>query len=215
MIIPALITFATLSMFQVTTFGSLMPTHQPQVLASHTISLDNRYPVKSVSDVFKDNILLTANYLNGLPKTRTPNWEEVRKSATYSFVLQPNEVFAFHEDVYPEFKGKIARTTTAHFNGLEGFKSDGYLMGDGVCHLASLIYWSAKDANLIAIAPTNHNFAVIPQVPREYGVAIFDNPGNPSASANQNLYITNNKTKPVEFKLIFDGVNLTSEISEL
>ena len=108
----------------------------------------------------------------------------------------------------PEYEGKITKTTNAHFNFQEGFKTDGYLYGDGVCHLASLIYWVAKDAGLDAYAPNNHNFAIIPEISKEYGVSIYNHPNNKAKGQRQNLYITNNKEKAVTFKFEYDGVNL-------
>ena len=96
-------------------------------------------------------------------------------------------------------------TTNAHFNYQDGFKSDGYLTGDGVCHLASLMYWAAKDAGLTAYAPTSHDFAIINGVPREYGVSIYSVPDDFDTSARQNLYIQNNLNFPVAFIFNYDG----------
>lgn len=67
----------------------------------------------------------------------------------------------------------------------EGLISDGYLTGDCVCHLASLIYWAARDAGLTALAPTNHDFTTIPEVPKEYGVSIYFTPGAREANAQK------------------------------
>src|SRR6266404_7052957 len=146
-------------------------------LASRTFSLDDRYGNKYVSDIFKDNILLTMSYMDGEVKSKADiDWNKVESDFNYQFTLKPGEEFAFHDQVLPAYSKNIVATTNAHYNYDEGFKSDGYLTGDGVCHLASFIYWVAKDANLDAYAPTNHNFANIPDVPKEYGVAIFTNP---------------------------------------
>ncbi len=163
-------------------------------LAVRSISLDRRHDNTFVNSVMRDNILLTLKYM------------------TYNVTLNPGEVFAFHEDVLPEYKEKTIKTTNAHFNYADGFKSDGWLMGDGVCHLASLIYWAARDAGLAAAAPANHDFANIPQVPREYGVSIYFYPGRPEANARQNLYITNTFEKPVSFVFAYDGDNLTVKV---
>jgi vancomycin resistance protein YoaR len=108
--------------------------------------------------------------------------------------------------VLPQFTGKVTQTMNAHFMWDEGFKSDGWLTGDGVCHLASLIYRAAKDAGLETLAPTNHNFADIPEVPKEYGVSIF------ARNPQQNLYITNTFDKPVQFAFTYDGTNLTVKV---
>jgi vancomycin resistance protein YoaR len=90
----------------------------------------------------------------------------------------------------------------------EGFKYDGDVTGDGVCHFASLIYWTAKDAGLTAYAPSNHNFAKINDVPREYGVAIM------APSPLGNLYIIDNQDKPVTFVFDYDGTNLSVSATE-
>ncbi len=195
------------------TFGQLItPVPTQQVLASHEMSLNDRYPVKSVSDVFKDNILLNIAYMDGKVTSKDNiSWDEIEKPFHYELTLKPGEVFAFHDDVLDQYKGKAGYTTHAHFTGQEGFKSDGYLYGDGVCHLASLIYWTAKDAGLDAVAPTNHDFMKIPEIPKEYGVAIYDNPSTPGSNAKQNLYVTNNQDKPVT--LVFDYASDNLKIS--
>ncbi len=167
------------------------------VRSERTFSLRDRYPDPWVNDIFRYNILHTLDLMN---------------QKSYSFTLNPGEVFAFHEDVLPQFEGKVAATMRAHFNYTDGFKSDGYLTGDGVCHLASLIYWAAKDAGLGTLAPTNHDFANIPEVPKEYGVSIFYNPATHDANAQQNLYITNTFDKPVQFAFAINGTNLTVKV---
>ncbi|OGH13341.1 MAG: hypothetical protein A2687_05140 [Candidatus Levybacteria bacterium RIFCSPHIGHO2_01_FULL_38_26] len=87
-------------------------------------------------------------------------------------------------------------------------------MGNGVCHLASLIYLAAKTAGLDAYAPTSHDFAVIPEISKEFGVSIYSYPGHVTANARQNLYITNNKKNPVIFEFIYDGENLKLSVYE-
>ena len=185
------------------------PLVQSHVLSSHQFSLDNRYPVQSVSDVFKDNILLNLAYLDGSVKeAKDINWDQIRKPFTHEFNLEPGKTFAFHDDVLDQYKNSLIKTTQAHFNSTEGFKTDGYLFGDGVCHLASLIYWVAKDAGLESKAPTAHDFMSIPDISKEYGVSIYSNPFSKGSNAQQNLYITNNKSKPVSFRFEYDGTNL-------
>lgn len=180
------------------------------VLSSHEISLDKRYSVESVNTVFRDNILLNIAYLKGTVKNpSTIDWEEVQKPFKYEFKLKPGESFAFHDDVLPEYSGKIVKTTNAHFNAAEGFKSDGYLFGDGVCHLASIMYWVAKDAGIEVKAPTGHDFMVIPEIPKEYGVSIFSN------NAAQNLYIKNNKDKDLVFRFEYQNSEFKVSIAEV
>lgn len=176
-------------------------------LASRSFSMDDRYGNKFVNDVFKDNILLTISYMAGSVRSKADiSWAQVEAPFHYEFTLKPGEVFAFHEGVLPQYKNKVAVTTGVLFNSIEGFKYDGDLVGDGVCHLASLIYWAAKDAGLDAYAPSNHNFAKINDVPKEYGVGIL------APSPLGNLYITNNKEVPVTFAFDFDGTNLTISV---
>lgn len=186
------------------------------VIASEQMNMNQRYGNIFVNDVFKDNILLTLNYMNGkVASAKDINWSEIEKPGTYEFTLKPGEEFAFHGDVLPEYKGKIAVTTKAHFNYTDGFKSDGYLMGDGVCHLASFMNWVAKDAGLETVVLRNHDFAVIPGVDRKYGVGIYDNPAEPGSSGYSNLYIKNTKNETVKFVFNFDGTNLKLNIVEL
>lgn len=197
---------------------NLLPGEQAitqRVVAQKEMPLDNRYNNQFVNDVFKNNILLNLAYLSGRVTSPKINWEEVTKPFQYQFTLEPNKTFAYHEAVKDQYKNSLVKTTNAHFNGLEGFKTDGYLFGDGVCHLASLINWVAKDAGLSVEAPTNHNFANIPDVPKEYGVSIYSNPYSYGSSALQNLYITNNKAKPVAFKFEYKNNKVKVSIVEL
>ena len=177
-------------------------------LSQHSISLADRYGNPYVNNVFRENILLNIAYITGsVSKVSDIDWQKINKQNHIALVLKPGEVFAFHDDVLPTYRDKKIITTNAHFSGSEGFLSDGYLYGDGVCHLASLMYWAAKDAGLATLAPTNHNFTNIPEISREYGVAIF------SPSQQQNLYIENNFDKPVIF--LFDYNNDVLSLSIL
>ncbi len=197
-------------------FGPINPMQHPQsrVLSTHQMSLTDRYQVPSVNDVFKDNILLNIAYMNGrVASPRDINWNSLNKPFQTHFILQPGEMFAFHDDVLPQFEGKVTKTTKAHFNAQEGFKSDGYLFGDGVCHLASLIGWAARDAQLDVVAPTNHDFMTIPEIPSKYGVSIYAASGESSVSEQQNLYIKNNFKKPIAF--VFDYKNEQLKVSVL
>ncbi|MBI3486172.1 VanW family protein [Candidatus Daviesbacteria bacterium] len=196
--------------------GQLETIFLPHTLSSHTIKLDERIDGGGwASDIMADNILLTLDYLNSSSvDPEDINWDDVRRNREIDFKLMPNETFAFQEDVLPEYQGKIAKTTNAHFNYQEGFKSDGYLVGDGVCHLASLMYWVAKDASLDALAPTNHNFMTIPGISREYGVSIFYSPEAKASNSKQNLYIRNNKPNPILFKFVVNDKNLEASVEE-
>lgn len=179
------------------------------VIASHEFSLTDRYGNEFVNDVFKDNILLTVKYTTGGKLNPSNiNWDEITKPFQAKLTLKPGDTFAFHDDVLSQFEGKVTKTTNAHFNSSEGFKSDGYLVGDGVCHLASLLYWVAKDAGLAALAPTRHDFAPVPDVPSKFGVSIYNNAGKSSSNELQNLYISNTKSKTVTFVFNYDGSKL-------
>lgn len=207
---------ASISTIAVLTFNQLVsPLPAEIVVASQEISLENRYAVKSVSDIFRDNILLNLAYIEGkVGKKEDINWDEIKKPFTYQFRLEPNQTFAYHDDVLEEYKSSLVKTTQAHFNSSEGFKTDGYLYGDGVCHLASLIYWVAKDASLDAIAPTNHDFMVIPEIDKKYGVSIYSNPNAKGSHQNQNLYVKNNRSKAIAFKFEYNGEKLKASVIE-
>lgn len=210
-------TIGTLAILPLT-FGSLLGlgSNDSFLLASREISLQNRYENKFVNDVFKDNILLSLAYLgNRIYSSRDIKWEEISKPFQYEFKLEPNKTFAFHEDVEDKYKNSLVKTTNAHFNFTDGFKTDGYLFGDGVCHLASLINWVAKEAGLSVEAPTNHNFAPIPDIPKEYGVSIYNNPVSKGANALQNLYITNNRSKTISFKFKYADNKVKVSIVQL
>lgn len=209
-------TLVKISTAAIVTFGSITtPLTSEHVVSSHEISLDNRYPVKSVSEIMKDNILLNIAYMDGRVKQKSDiNWDEIKKPLQYEFRLEPNQTFVYHDDVLSEFKDSLIKTTNAHFNAQEGFKTDGYLFGDGVCHLASLMYWVAKDAGLDALAPTNHDFMNIPEISREYGVSIFSNPYAKGSYAQQNLYVTNNKNKAITFKFEYSDDKLKVSVVE-
>lgn len=211
--IPTLLFALMMPFLQGSPLRALTP--EQKVLASHEISLEKRYPVESVNTVFKDNMLLTLEYATGTKTTTSPDWREVEKPAEYRLELKKGETFAFHDDILPEYQGKVTKTTNAHFNSAEGFASDGYLIGDGVCHLASLMYWVAKDAGLDTYAPTRHDFAPVPEIPREYGTAIYtDQSGKSYGDEMQNLYITNNKDQTITLDFKYDGANLTMDIEE-
>jgi len=180
------------------------------VLASHTISMEDRYNNKFVNDVFKDNILLTLNYMDGTVKSKGDiDWDKIEAGPLHAeFTLKPGQEFAFHDAELPDYSKNVVQTMNSHFVSDEGFKFDGDITGDGVCHLASLIYWVAKDAGLSAYAPSNHNFAKINDIAPVYGVAIE------SPMPDGNLYITDSFNKPVTFVFDYDGTNLTVSIAE-
>lgn len=194
----------------------LNPSSGEHLMAQEEMSLETRYENKFVNNVFKDNILLNIAYLGG--KVSSPKdikWDEITKPFQYEFKLEPNKTFAFHGDVEDKYKDSLVKTTNAHFNAGDGFKTDGYLFGDGVCHLASLIYWVAKNAGLETEAPTNHDFANIPGIPREFGVSIYNNPGSKGSNTLQNLYITNNQAKPIAFKFEYNDNKLKVSVVQL
>ncbi len=194
----------------------LSPLRGEKVLSQKQMSLENRYEDKWVNNVFKDNILLNLAYLNGTVSSQSDiKWDEITKPFSYEFRLEPNQTFAFHDMVDQQYQDSLTQTTNAHFNAQEGFKTDGYLYGDGVCHLASLIYWTAKTASLDTQAPTNHNFANIPDIPKEFGVSIYSNGEGAGGNSKQNLYITNNKEKTISFKFDYDGQNVKVSVVEL
>lgn len=205
-------TITAISLLGAQMFNQISTEH---MLAQKEISLENRYAVKSVSDIFKDNILLNLSYMDGkVTSGQNIDWNKVKEPFKYELILRPNDVFAFHEDVLDQYKGKVIRTTNAHFNYQEGFKFSGLMFGDGVCHLASLMYMVSKEAGLDTLAPTSHDFAQIPDIPKEYGVSIYNLPGSKGSNAQQNLYITNNRQKPVTFKFDYKEDKLKLAVFE-
>jgi|SRR5579885_68637 len=184
-----------------------------QVLSQESMSLADRYPNAFVNNAFKENILLTLGYLSGrVTSAKAIDWNKINQPFHYEMTLSPGQVFAFHDEVLPEFNASSLITTHAHFDAAEGFLYDGDLYGDGVCHLASLLNWTAQSAGLFVVAPTNHNFANIPDIPMQYGTAIYTSPTEYTASALQNLYIKNTFDTPVRFVLDYNDDKLTATI---
>lgn len=183
------------------------------LLSERKMSLKTRYADSHINGVFKDNILLTLNYLAGKEiDPKNIDWNAVQNSARYELVLEPGEVFAYHDDVLPEYRGKVIKTTNARFGAGQGFRSSGYLYGDGVCHLASLINWAAKDAGLKVDSRVSHDFANIPEVPKVYGTSIVTT-GTSSLNAQmQNMYIENTFDKPVTFVFNYENAELSVSI---
>lgn len=213
--------FETIAIFLLSGFLFISPVQgqpiqgEPVLLAQKDFSLTNRYPDPWVNEVFADNIVLTLHYLKSdLKQGETINWRTIREPFEVKFSLKPGEVFAFHNDALPEFEGKVVKTTQATFNWQQGFRSDGWLVGDGVCQLASFINLTATEAGLTVLALANHNFAPIPDIPREFGTSIFYLPGSTVANAGQNLYITNNQNKEVTFTFSVTPEKITLKISK-
>lgn len=179
-------------------------THQaPELLARQELSLNNRHANESINEIFRKNILLNLAYFSQSVKSKSEiNWDTVQQPTGFSIVLEPGQTFAYHDDVLPEYQDRVALTTQAHFDSREGFLSSGFLFGDGVCHLASVINWAAQDAELAVQVTKLHTIAPIPGIPDKYGVSIYTQAGVKGSGAKNNLYITNNKDFPVEF--IFD-----------
>lgn len=188
----------------------------PQVLASKTYSLENRYYVPSVNSVFADNILLTYSYLSGQTQEgQKVDWELVKKPSRYQFELEPGNTFAFHDEIMDQYKDSVVKTTNARFSSKQGFKSDGHLVGDGVCHLASFINFVSTQAGLQVDAPTNHNFAAIPDIDKKFGTSIFYMPGQPTTSNRQNLYVTNTTNKTIAFVFSHTGTSIDVTIESI
>lgn len=169
---------------------------QNQVLASETMDLSYRYPVKSVSDGFSENIFIALGYL----AFQGDALEAQAGEFAFVLVLNPGEVFAFHKNILPEFKQDKIITQESGFLKKEGYVSVAGLQGNGVCHLASLMNFVATGAGLEVTAPMNHNFAQIPGIDRKYGTSIYYLPKGGGISQRQNLYIRNNREYPVELR---------------
>lgn len=197
---------------QATTLGDFTvaePQLKKQILAQKTLNLATRHPDPWVNQVFSDNILLNLHYLKDdieavKDEKGRVDWEKVRQPFEFSFTLVPGQTFAYHRNLLPEFKDKDATFGQSRFWFDEGYKSDGYLVADGVCHLASLFNWVASTAGLEVKSTVNHDFLPVPEVPREFGTSIFYSPDGGRNTANQNLYLTNNFSYPVEFEISAD-----------
>jgi hypothetical protein len=174
----------------------IWPIPREEVLAEHVLDLNERLPDSEFgNEVFKYNILLALKYIEGNPDLDEPFITEVE--------LKPGEVFAFQENLLPEFEDKTVKTGWTKYIAQEGYKSLAGLYGNGVCHLASLINWTATDAGLKVTALANHNFWPVPGVPKEYGTSIRYLAGGGWKTENQNLYIENSFDQPV--KLVFNS----------
>jgi len=172
------------------------PIPREEILAEHTLNLEERLPDSEFgNEVFKYNILLALKYIEGDPDLGEPFIAEVE--------LQPGEVFAFQENLLPEFENKNVKTGWTKYIAQEGYKPLSGLYGNGVCHLASLINWVAADAGLEVTALANHNFWPVPGVPKEYGTSIRYLADNSWKTKNQNLYLEN--TFDYSVKLIFEA----------
>jgi hypothetical protein len=183
-------------------------------LSKRSISMNNRQNNTYTGTIFKKNILLTlARMSNSKMEKSGINWTDIEKPFEYELILNPGETFAFHDNLLPEYKNKLIKTTNSHFSANEGFLNDGYLYGNGVCHLASLINWAASGTGLHILAPVSHDFAVIPEISREFGVSIYSSTNPAESNGRQNLYITNTFEKPVIFTFDYKNDSLSLEIS--
>lgn len=238
MVKETLIAIATLANVSLTSLGVATPSSniaKEQVMARQELNLTNRIPnYPDGNEIFSDNILLSLHYLKGdvqelkVKDNSRPasqqggqaqaisgpddiDWKKVRQPFEVDFVLKPGEIYAFHNNILPEFNppaGGAKYTMNSRFYMDEGYKALGGLGGNGVCHLATLVNWAAEDAGLESVARVNHDFYPVPGVPREYGVSIF------SVSAEQNLYIKNNFGVPVKFEFKADEKKVALSISK-
>ncbi|PIS09106.1 hypothetical protein COT75_03285 [Candidatus Beckwithbacteria bacterium CG10_big_fil_rev_8_21_14_0_10_34_10] len=174
--------------------GSLIESKE-EILAFQSLDLGDRDENEYLNEVFSKNILLALDYLG------------------FEFVLEPGEVFAFHENVLPEINdlGIGVKTMKSHFIASEGYCSSGYLYGDGVCHLASFLYWAASEAGLETLGLTAHGFQPIPGVPEKYMIAVKYSPLDLS-SAKQNLYLVNNLDYSIRFVFKIKGDDLELKV---
>lgn len=215
----SLLTASTLMLseaqIQPTSSAELRAETQAQTeLASKAISLNTRYGgVELPENVYKDNILLNLAYLSGKVKSsKDINWDALDKPFTMTFSLEPGQRFAYHDLIANEYKENVVVTAHTNFGAGDGYKFSDGLYGMGVCHLASLIHWAALDAGLESVAPSNHDFYPIPEIPKQYGVAVYASPDSVAASVKQNLYIKNNLDSKVTFEFRYDGVNLKTTV---
>lgn len=174
---------------------SPIPEKQEVVLAEHQMDLNTRNENPYTNEIFAYNILLALDYL--------PD----------SFALQSGEVFAFHPNVLSEFADSSLKTGWTKYTAAEGYKTIGGLPGNGVCHLATLMNWTAQDAGLEVVSKVNHNFFPVPGAPKEYGTSIRYMPDGSGNSQNQNLYIKNTFDFPVRFEFVVDEQMINLKIT--
>ena len=94
------------------------------VLATHSFSLEDRYGNTFVNDVFKDNILLTLAYMDGSVKAKGDiSWDKVSPLSATNLPFCPGRNLLSMIRLYPIYKGDVVKTTNAHFNWNDGFKS--------------------------------------------------------------------------------------------
>ncbi len=171
-------------------------------LAQNSLDLTNRDENKEINEIFTDNILLNLYYFAG------------KISDDFSFVLPSGAVFAFHKNILPEYEKGLVMTVGSQFSAEQGFKKAYGIHGNGVCHLASLMNWTASEAGLEVIAKRNHDFSPIPGVPREYGTLISYEEGS-KESKEKNLYIKNNFDFPVIFQFKLEKKKIKLRILKL
>jgi vancomycin resistance protein YoaR len=169
-----------------------------ETIASKSIDLSYRYPEPAISNGFKENILIATDYLN--------------KVGSGVIILNPGEVFSFHKNILPEYEGQKIITQESGFMVNDGYKVVAGLGGNGVCHLASLMNWTAQEAGLEVRAEVDHDFAAIPGIDSKYGTSIKFVPSGGLNSQKQNLYIRNNKDYSVWFLFELEGENLKFSI---
>jgi len=173
-------------------------------LATHDLNLNDRLTNPSGNKIFRDNILLYTSYLDTLdyPRYRVAKSFTEDETLSSEFVLNSSETFAFHSQLLPEYQNITVKYLNLKLKSDEGFEFFGGLMANGICHLASLMNWTAQDAGLTVVAPTNHSFYPIPDIPRQYGTSIYLLPQSTLETQKQNLYITN--SYPFAVKFIFN-----------
>ncbi len=195
LLLALIIPFFSISI-QTPNLEMIWPIPREEILAEHVLDLDERLPDSETgNEVFKYNILLALKYIEGNT--------DLSDSFTTEVELQPGEVFAFQENLLPEFENKTVKTGWTKYIAQEGYKPLAGLYGNGVCHLASLINWVGSDAGLKVTAPANHNFWPVPGVPKEYGTSIRYLVDNGWKTKNQNLYLEN--TFDYSVKLVFEA----------
>jgi vancomycin resistance protein YoaR len=163
---------------------------QQETLSEGVLDLSTRNPSEAINQGFKENILVNLDYLY---KDRA------------RIIIRPGEVFAFHKNIHPDFRGSVIVTQESEYKASEGYKLIAGLYGNGVCHLATLMNYAASQAGLEVTAMVSHDFAPVPGIDRKYGTSIKFSPNIGGTSERQNLYIKNTKDYPVEFKFSQQG----------
>lgn len=172
--------------------GEVFSSNNHGLIASHSLKSPGELP-----PAYFLNIKLALAYARGeaakaygAPNKATTNWNSLKDNQlVHQIILKAGQTFEFDKDL------------RCNFSDAQGFLSN----GDGLCHFASLMYWTCQEAGLDCRAPTSHEtVGWIPGVPQQYQIAI-----QTAYLATQNLWVTNNTGRTMVVQLVGDSETIT------